>query len=333
MEPALELEPEGARIDDALEALQRLDDEIRKAFIGQDKLVEGVLVGLLARGNLLLEGLPGLGKTWLVKSLAEALSLDFSRIQFTPDLMPADVTGAEALVDTDQGQQIRFRPGPLFAHVVLADEINRATPKTQAALLEAMQEQAVTAGGVRRELEAPFFVIATQNPVEMEGTYPLPEAQLDRFLFKLDVPFPSLAELREIGVRTSGLEMPTLEPVLDRQGLLDLQVLASQIVVAPYLADYAARLVMASHPACPKAPEIVRKFVRYGASPRAVQALLQAGRAQALVRGKAWASTEDLRRIAPAILRHRILLGFEADLDGLRTDVIVAKLLETVPEE
>jgi len=333
MEQALPLEPEGARIDAALAALQRLDDEIRKAFIGQDDLVEGVLVGLLARGNLLLEGLPGLGKTWLVKSLAEALSLDFSRIQFTPDLMPADVTGAEALVDTAEGQQIRFRPGPLFAHVVLADEINRATPKTQAALLEAMQEQAITAGGVRRELEPPFFVIATQNPVEMEGTYPLPEAQLDRFLFKLTVPFPSLAELREIGVRTSGLSMPVLEPVLDRQGLLDLQVLTSQVVVAPHLADYAARLVMASHPACGQSPEIVRNFVRYGASPRAVQALLQAGRAQALLRGKAWASTEDLRRVAPAILRHRILMGFEADLDGVASDQVVSALIESVPEE
>ena len=331
MEPQLSLEPEGARIDAALAALQRLDDEIRKAFIGQDALVEGVLVGLLARGNLLLEGLPGLGKTWLVKSLSDALSLDFSRIQFTPDLMPADVTGAEALVETPEGQQIQFRPGPLFAHVVLADEINRATPKTQAALLEAMQEQAITVGGVRHALEAPFFVIATQNPVEMEGTYPLPEAQLDRFLFKLDVPFPSLAELREIGVRTSGLSMPTLEPVLDREGLLDLQVLASQIVVAEHVVEYAARLTMASHPSCPEAPDIVRRFVRYGASPRAVQALLQAGRAQALLRGNAWTSTEDLAKVAPAILRHRILMGFEADLEGMRSDAVVAALLDAVP--
>ena len=303
--------------------------EIGTAFYGQDAVVRGVLVGMLTRGNVLLEGQPGLGKTLLVKVLAQALSLDFSRIQFTPDLMPADITGTEALIRDENGAtDLRFRAGPLFAHIVLADEINRATPKTQSALLEAMQEHAVTVSGRRRVLEEPFCVIATQNPVEMEGTYPLPEAQLDRFLLKLDVPFPPRDVLVGIGLRTTGDEVPSISPVVNREEMLGLQRLVRRIVLAPEVAEYAANLVMATHPDQPDAPPAVRRFCRYGASPRAMQALILAGRAEALLAGRPWVAAEDLTKTAHAILGHRLILNFEAELEGTRAADLVDAVLK-----
>ena len=315
-------------VQEAGAALQRLEAEIRKAYIGQPMVVRGVLLGLLARGNLLLEGTPGLGKTLLVRVLAQALHLRFRRIQFTPDLMPADITGGPALVQLPGGgTELRFRPGPVFAHIVLADEVNRGTPKTQSALLEAMQEQSVTVAGESHALPAPFIVLATQNPIEMEGTYPLPEAQLDRFLFKLDVPFPDAATLQRIGLETTGSRDPQVDAVMTRAELLSIQALVREIVVAPHIAEQAAKLVLATHPEQPGAPEPVRRFVRYGASPRAMQALLLAGRAHALLEGRERVSTDDLAAIARPVLGHRIFLRFEAELEGVQQSDVVDAVL------
>jgi MoxR-like ATPase len=319
------------RIEYAQGAFKELANEVKKVFVGQDALVRGTIIGLLTRGNILLEGPPGLGKTMLVKVLSEALQLKFSRIQFTPDLMPADITGTEALVQRDGGgTELSFRAGPVFAHIVLADEINRATPKTQSALLEAMQEHAVTVAGVRRSLEEPFFVIATQNPIEMEGTYSLPEAQLDRFLLKLDVPFPSFEELRDIGTLTTGKAMPTIKTVMSRETLLALQDLVREVVVAPHVADVAAHLTIATHPERNDATDLVKRFVRYGASPRAMQALLLAGRAAALLDGRAWVSADDLYSVSLPILRHRMILSFDAELDGITPERLVDEVIAAV---
>jgi MoxR-like ATPase len=316
------------QISEASAALGRLEQEIRKAFIGQPQLVRGLLIGLISQGNLLLEGAPGLGKTLLVRVLARALDLNFSRIQFTPDLMPADITGGPTLHRTADGAtELAFRPGPIFSHILLADEINRGTPRTQSALLEAMQEQAVTIGGERHVLEAPFLVIATQNPIEMEGTYPLPEAQLDRFLLKLLVGYPTLEMLVRIGLETTTHSEPDIQPVLDRETLRGIQRLARDIVVGDHVADLAARITLATHPGTAGCPEVVKKYVRDGASPRAMQALVLAGRARALLEGRAFVSSEDLLAVGPDILRHRIFIGFEAGLEGVSTDDLVAVVL------
>ncbi|NUP14202.1 MAG: AAA domain-containing protein [Polyangiaceae bacterium] len=320
------------RVGIAQRALVALQAEIEKRLLGQTALVRGAILGLCARGNILIEGQPGLGKTLLVRVLAEALDMDFSRIQCTPDLMPADVTGSQTLVHDEAGRaKVEFRPGPIFANLVLADEINRATPKTQSALLEAMQEHAVTVFGVRRPLPAPFLVAATQNPLEMEGTYPLPEAQLDRFLLKLEVALPTLSDLREIGLSTtSNVEVPT-HKIIDRTSVLNLQELVREIVVAPHIADFCARLVLATHPGNAGTPEQVTRFVRYGASPRAMQALILAGRGHALMNGRAWVSEDDVRAIAHPVLRHRMILSFDARLENVTSNQIVDALLERAP--
>jgi MoxR-like ATPase len=317
------------RIDRAQDALGGLEQEIGKRLYGQPTLVQQAIIGLLARGNVLIEGPPGLGKTLLVKVMSEALDLEFSRIQFTPDLMPADITGSQTLVHDEEGRtRLEFRAGPLFANMVLADEINRATPKTQSALLEAMQEHAVTVAGARRVLPQPFVVAATQNPIEMEGTYPLPEAQLDRFLLKLEVAFPSLHDVREIGMRTTGKEDVQTSMVMGRDTLIELQDLTREIVVAPHIADLAANLTMATHPESPNAPEQVKRFVRYGASPRAMQALVLAGRAHALLCGRAWVSEDDLRAVAHPVLRHRMIPTFDARLEGVTNNALVDALID-----
>ncbi|MFT7521648.1 MAG: MoxR-like ATPase [Kiritimatiellia bacterium] len=329
---SIDFAPHEQRIDDARSALKILEGEIHRALIGQKDLVRGVLIGLLCQGNLLLEGQPGLGKTLLVKVLAQTIQLRFSRIQFTPDLMPADITGTQALVEEEGGMgRLVFNPGPVFANIVLADEINRATPKTQSALLEAMQEHAVTVAGDRMVLEEPFMVIATQNPIEMEGTYPLPEAQLDRFLMKLSVPYPSFDELLRIGVQTTGLKQAVIRPVMDLPTLLGLQRLVREIVVAPHIAEYAARLVLATHPDQASSPELVKRLVRYGASPRAMQGLMLASRAVALLEGRPWVSEKDILEVALPVLRHRMILAFEAELENISPHQVVEAVLASVP--
>ena len=305
--------------------------ELGKVVLGQETLCREVMIGLLGGGNVLVEGQPGLGKTLLVRTLADAVEITASRIQFTPDLMPADITGTQVLMRDDSGRStLEFRKGPIFANLVLADEINRATPKTQSALLEAMQEHAVTIAGVRHVLEEPFCVIATQNPIETEGTYPLPEAQLDRFLLKAIVTFPSMEVLRSIGLSTTGVAHTTARRVMSRDQLLAIQRLVRQIVVAPHVAEVAAQITMSTHPEHAMSPARVKKFVRFGASPRAMQALLLAGRANALLAGRAHVGVEDLVAIATPVLRHRMILGFDATLDGVTADSLVADVLATI---
>ena len=294
--------------------------EIQKTIVGQHDIVEGVLVGLAAGGHVLLEGMPGLGKTLLVRSLSQALSLDFSRIQFTPDMMPADVTGTNVL---SEGRTFEFRRGPIFANVVLADEINRATPKTQSAMLEAMQERSVTVGGRRHELKEPFLVLATQNPVEQEGTYPLPEAQLDRFLFKLLVPFPSKAELAEVVNRTTGDAVVIPETVAHEADVLRMRALVRQVPIANNVLDYGLSLIVATHPEGAGSSPIAQRYCRFGASPRGAQSLVTAGKIYALLAGRFNVSKDDLKKALKPVLRHRILLNFEAEADGMTADKVI----------
>jgi MoxR-like ATPase len=309
-----------------------LTDEIGRRIVGHRPIVEGVVISLLAGGHVLLEGVPGLGKTLLVRTLADALDLSFSRVQFTPDLMPSDVTGTNIIVDgAGGGRRFEFQKGPVFANVVLADEINRATPKTQSALLEAMQEQAVTVGRERHELAAPFFVLATQNPIEMEGTYPLPEAQLDRFFFKLRVTAPAREELHAILDRTTGAAEPAVRPVLDGARVLEMRKLIRDVPAARPVQDWVVRLVEATHPETSPQP-MVKKYVRYGSSPRGAQAMLLAAKVLALRAGRFSPSFDDVRRVAPQALRHRILLNFEGEADGITTDQILEAVLAGVPE-
>lgn len=302
--------------------------EIAKEMIGQEAVVEHLLLAVIAGGNVLLEGVPGLGKTHLVRTLSKVLALPFSRIQFTPDLMPADVTGTNILVKTDEGSTFRFQPGPLFASIVLADEINRATPKTQSALLEAMQEQAVTVAGETRQLPRPYFVLATQNPIEQEGTYPLPEAQLDRFLFKVMVPFPTLAELNGIVNMTVKEQTRQAAAVAGGEDILSLREIARQVPIAPSVQEAALRLLLSTHPEQADAPEITRKYLRLGASPRGAQAMLATARVRALEQGRFNVAFDDLRFVAPACLRHRIAVNFEAISDGVTADQVIAELMQ-----
>lgn len=315
------------------EDVQRVRQEVGKMIVGQHEIVDGVLICLLASGQALLEGVPGLGKTMLVRTLASALHLDFSRIQFTPDLMPADILGTTVLVEDDRGaQRFEFQPGPIFANIVLADEVNRATPKTQSALLEVMQEHSVTVGKKTYQLEEPYFVLATQNPLEMEGTYPLPEAQLDRFLFKLHVDFPSHEELHAILDRTTGNESPTVEPILDRDRILAMRKVVRDVAVARHVQDYVIRVLEATHPGRSGAPAQVERFVRFGASPRGAQACLLAAKIQALFDGRFSASVDDVRKVVKPALRHRMILNFEGEAEGIRQDQVLDEILATVPE-
>ena len=313
------------------EDFAKVRGEIGKAVVGHREVVDGVLVGLFAGGHVLLEGVPGLGKTLLIRSLSEALHLKFSRIQFTPDLMPADVTGTTIVVETERGREFQFRRGPIFAQIVLADEINRATPKTQSALLEAMQERSVTVGGTTHELEKPFFVMATQNPIEQEGTYPLPEAQLDRFFFKLEVGYSSREELIEILDRTTTGKSASIERVLDAERIVEHQTLVRRVFVPPAVQDFAVRLVMATHPQGPFATPMVNRFLRFGASPRAAQTIALAAKVHALLDGRPQASFDDVKRVVVPAMRHRCLMNFEAEAEGVTADEVLANILETVP--
>jgi MoxR-like ATPase len=309
-----------------------IEDEIAKVIVGQRALVRDVLVCLLCEGHALLEGVPGLGKTMLLKTLSQAVSLEFNRVQFTPDLMPADIVGTQVLEEQADGRRdFRFRPGPVFASLVLADEVNRATPKTQSALLEAMQERMVTVAGATRPLPRPFLVMATQNPLEMEGTYPLPEAQLDRFLLKVLVPFPSAEELVAVVGRTTGGAEADVNPVAGPAELQAMIALTRDVPVPSHLIAHAVDLVIATHPDQPSAPEQVRRYVRFGASPRGAQALVLAAKATALLDGRPSVAAEDIRAVAPGALRHRMVVGYEAVADGVPADALVAAVLDAVP--
>ena len=314
------------------EIARGIEAEVGKVIVGQRDVVRGVLICVLAGGHALLEGVPGLGKTMLIRTLGDALDLQFSRIQFTPDLMPADIVGTDILEETEDGKrQFRFQTGPIFANLVLADEINRATPKTQSAMLEAMQEKTVTVAGRQYNMGTPFFVLATQNPLEMEGTYPLPEAQLDRFLFKVDVGFPSVAELVTIMERTTGSAMPQASKVADGEQVVGMGKLALSAPIASHVSQYVARIIVATHPESAEATPMLRDYARYGASPRGAQALIIGAKIHALLEDRFNVSFDDVAAVAPAALRHRIQLNFEGQAEGLTPDDLVADVLKTVP--
>ena len=311
-----------------------IEQEVKRVIVGQDEVVRSVLICILAGRHALLEGVPGLGKTMLIRTIADALELKFSRIQFTPDMQPADITGTDILEDSEDGhtKMRRFQPGPVFANLILADEINRATPKTQSALLEAMQEKTVTVANRTYTLEAPFFVLATQNPLEMEGTYPLPEAQLDRFMSKVNVSFPSVDELVHIIDRTTGVESPEAHKVADGKQVISMGRLALNTPVASHVSEYVARLIVATHPETANAPERVKQFVRYGASPRGAQALIIGGKINALLDGRFNVSFEDIQAVAPSALRHRLLLNFDGLAEGIVPDTIIEDVIQSLPK-
>lgn len=322
------------QIQGLVETIKNIENEVGRSIIGQKEIVRQVLLSVLAGGNVLLEGVPGLGKTQLVKTLSKVMDLTFSRIQFTPDLMPADVVGTNIIVKGQGGEtKFEFQKGPIFANLVLADEINRATPKTQSALLEAMQEQTVTVGKATYSLSKPFLVLATQNPIEMEGTYPLPEAQMDRFLFKLNLQFPSFSELKEIiEITTSNLSVE-LNKVVNGEQILEMRKIINEVPIAKAVQEYALKLVMATHPEIEGAPEASKKYIRFGASPRAAQAIIKTSRARALMEGRYNVSFEDVKYVAYPSLRHRFFLNFDAVADGITTDDLITELLEAVKIE
>jgi MoxR-like ATPase len=316
-----------ARLADFRERFEKLKSEVQKAVIGQEEIIEKTLIAIVAGGHVLLEGVPGLGKTLLVRSLASAMRLTFQRIQFTPDLMPADLIGTKILQDDGHGHsRFEFSPGPIFCNLLLGDEINRATPKTQSALLEAMQEQSVTVGGETRHLKKPFFVLATQNPLEMEGTYPLPEAQLDRFFFKLQVNYPSAEAFDRILDITTARSLPEVQTVFDGDSLIGMGELARDVPVAPTVRQRVVKLVMATHPETPHALEAVKRYVRYGASPRAGQACLLAGKIRAILQGRFHVAGEDILAVALPVLRHRMMMSFEAQADGITADALLEQV-------
>jgi MoxR-like ATPase len=313
------------------ERATRIENEVGRVIVGQRELIRQTLTCLLANGHALLEGVPGLGKTMLVRTIADVIDCTFNRIQFTPDLMPADITGTNILIEEGGSRVFRFQPGPVFANLVLADEINRATPKTQSSLLEAMQEHQVTVARQRYPLDPPFFVLATQNPLEMEGTYPLPEAQLDRFMFKVMVPFPSEEDLVKIVDRTTGSEAASASKVCSAVEVVEMQRLAKAVPIAAHVTAFAVSVLSASHPDQPRAPQLVRDYVRYGASPRGAQALVTAGKISALLDGRFNVSIDDIRAAALPALRHRIILNFEGEAEGITSEAVVRSILDAVP--
>jgi MoxR-like ATPase len=324
-----------------LQAMQHdlagLTKEVQRVIVGQDKVIRSVVTCLLAGGHGLLEGVPGLGKTLLIRTLARSVDLDFSRIQFTPDLMPADIVGTSMLLqsegDTSGRPVLQYQPGPIFANIVLADEVNRATPKTQSALLEAMAEGTVTAGGQTRQLPDPFLVLATQNPLEMEGTYPLPEAQLDRFLFKVQVEFPAEDELMSILDRTTGVDVAQIKPVLDAKRIGEMRELVRAIPVTESVTRYVVRVLRATHPDDARAPDMVKRYVRFGGSPRGAQSMLLGARIRCILDGRMTPSIDDVRAVASEALRHRVILNFEGEAEGIAIDDCLAKVLAAVPAD
>jgi MoxR-like ATPase len=315
------------------ERFQLVQNEIAKVIVGNEEIVTGIMTSLLANGHVLMEGIPGLGKTKLVHTLSDVLHLEFSRIQFTPDLMPGDIVGSNVVRENELGEKfLDFQAGPVFANIILADEINRATPKTQSALLEAMQEQSVTVGKVTHQLDMPFFVLATQNPLEMEGTYPLPEAQLDRFIFKLKMDYPDVESLHEIMNRTTRLDEPTVERVLDKGEILEMRKTVRSVTIARPIQEYAIHLTLATHPESTQAHSMTKKYVRFGASPRGTQALVIGGKVRALMNDRVHVSCEDVRALALPALRHRVLLSFEGEAERIDPDQIISSVIESLPE-
>tara|TARA_B100000929_G_C15508133_1_gene419429 strand:+ start:1691 stop:2686 length:996 start_codon:yes stop_codon:yes gene_type:complete len=311
----------------------RVREEIGKVIVGAEEIIDGTLIGLLAKGHVLLEGIPGIGKTKIVATVADVLHLNFSRIQFTPDLMPGDIVGSNVVHETDQGEKIlKFEKGPIHTNILLADEINRATPKTQSALLEAMQEQTVTVGTTTHKLDPPFFVLATQNPIELEGTYPLPEAQMDRFFYKLRIMYPEPDHMHEIMDRTTKREEPIAETVLGRDEILAMRDTARDIPIARPVQDYAIRLTLATHPDTAHAHPMSKQYVRYGASPRGTQTLVVGGKVNALLNGRLHVSCEDIRSMLLPALRHRMMLNFEGEAERIDTDEILRAIMKDTPE-
>ena len=326
--------PAAASLEQFSETVQAIEREVKRVIVGQNDVVRSVLICILSGRHALLEGVPGLGKTMLIRTMADALELKFSRIQFTPDMQPADITGTDILEESEDGRTKvrRFQPGPVFANLLLADEINRATPKTQSALLEAMQERTVTVSNRSYPLEAPFIVLATQNPLEMEGTYPLPEAQLDRFMFKVNVDYPTVDELIAIIDRTTGADTPEASKVADGKQVMALGQLALNTPIARHVNEYVARLIVATHPDDSSAPDLVKQYVRYGASPRGAQALILGGKIHALLEGRFNVAFEDIEAIAAPALRHRILLNFEGLAEGIQPDAVIRDVLKNLPK-
>jgi MoxR-like ATPase len=327
-----------SEIDQQVETFQqqfkRVRDEVSKVIVGYSEIIDGVIMSLLANGHVLLEGVPGLGKTKLVSTLSDVMHLKFSRIQFTPDLMPADITGTNVVQEglKSQEKKLQFQPGPIFANIVLADEVNRATPKTQSALLEAMEEKTVTVGKRTYALESPFFVLATQNPLEQEGTYPLPEAQLDRFFLKLKVDYPTVDSMHVIMNRTTRNEEPRVERVMNQGQILEMRKTVRAVPIARPVQDYAIRIMLATHPTSPHAHALTKKYVRYGSSPRGAQALVIGGKIRALLNNRVHVSCHDIRSVAMDALRHRVLLNFEGEAERVDTDIVLKGILETTPE-
>ena len=322
-----------SQIDVFTEQFQKVKKEISTVIVGNEEIIDGTLISLLAKGHVLLEGIPGIGKTKIVATVADVLHLKFSRIQFTPDLMPGDIVGSDVVHESDTGgKHLAFQEGPIFTNILLADEINRATPKTQSALLEAMQERSVTVGTTTHALQPPFFVLATQNPLEMEGTYPLPEAQLDRFFYKLRITYPTAEHMHEIMDRTTRREEPEADTVLGREQILLMRETARSVPIARSVQDYAIRLTLATHPDTPEAHPMTKRYVRFGASPRGTQTLVIGGKINALLNGRVHVSCEDVRQYMLPALRHRVLLNFEGEADRIDPDVILTEIMNDVAE-